>query len=130
MTISLMFVAEAQAQENPEYFHSVGKEKKDITVQDSILGDSVKADEVNSSDFSMLTIEELEMYIKKFEGMIGKATDKTTRLNNGRVLSYYTGEQHALTLENVAKVAEEEGLSNLLFVLAQAVLEKQGMSGI
>lgn len=123
MTISLMFVAEDQAQENPEYFHSVGKEKKDITVQDSILGDSVKADEVNSSDFSMLTIEELEMYIKKFEGMIGKATDKTTRLNNGRVLSYYTGEQHALTLENVAKVAEEEGLSNLLFVLAQAVLE-------
>ena len=61
MTISLMFVAVAQAQENPEYFHSVGKEKKDITVQDSILGDSVKADEVNSSDFSMLTIEELEM---------------------------------------------------------------------
>ena len=130
--VSFVSGIEIEAQETTGYFHSVGvHQRKEIQVSDSIRQeavvniqpDSLSSQEIKSSDFSSLSIEELERYIKKYEGLISKAADKTTNQNNDRILSYYNGESHPLTLANVMQVAEEQGLSNLLFVLAQAVLE-------
>lgn len=133
VTISLLCSAEIDAQGTADYFHSVGiHQRKELHPSDSIrqeavtntvLSDSLDGQEIKASDFSSLSIEELEMYIKKYEGLISKAADKTTNQNNCRILSYYKGESHPLTLTNVLKVSEEVGLSNRLFVLAQAVLE-------
>lgn len=130
--VSFVSGIEIEAQETTGYFHSVGvHQRKEIQVSDSIRQeavvniqpDSLSSQEIKSSDFSSLSIEELERYIKKYEGLISKAADKTTNQNNDRILSYYNGESHPLTLANVMQVAEEQGLSNLLFVLAQAILE-------
>ena len=133
LAVSFVPIIETEAQETTGYFHSVGvHQRKEIQVSDSVrqeavtniqAPDSLSDQEIKSSDFSSLSIEELEMYIKKYEGLLSKAADKTTNQNNDRILSYYNGESHPLTLANVMQVAEEQGLSNLLFVLAQAILE-------
>lgn len=133
LPISIVSFTEIAAQNTTDYFHSVGvHQKRESQPSDSLrlenvdsvqVSDSVMRREIRPSDFSSLSIEELEMYIKKYEGLISKAADKTSNQNNSRILSYYEGESHPLTLQNVLHVAEVQGLSNLLFVLAQAVLE-------
>lgn len=132
-SLSIMPFVDIDAQNSTDYFHSIGKDqKKGFALSDSVSSvsdgcfaqvDSVGEPRAETLDLSSLTIEELESYIKRYEGLINKASDKTSRQNNSRILSYYNGESHNLTLSNVMKVAEEVGLSNLSFVMAQAVLE-------
>jgi uncharacterized FlgJ-related protein len=104
------------------------KDKGQEDVLDSVaMKDSMTADSahVMNTDYSSLSIEQLEKLIILYENYIHKKRESSTLIehNNQQVLSYYTGESHELTLTNLIDVIEEVGLSNQLFVLAQAVLE-------
>ena len=70
--VSFVSGIEIEAQETTGYFHSVGvHQRKEIQVSDSIRQeavvniqpDSLSSQEIKSSDFSSLSIEELERYI-------------------------------------------------------------------
>ena len=104
------------------------KDKGQEDVLDSVaMKDSMTVDsaQVMNTDYSDLSIEQMEKLIILYENYIHKKRESSTliRHNNQQVLSYYTGESHELTLTNLIDVIEEVGLSNQLFVLAQAVLE-------
>ena len=121
-----------------ESFHTIREHHRPIVintkdkVQEDALGsvamkDSMTADssQVMNTDYSDLSIEQLEKLIILYENYIHKKRESSTLIehNNQQVISYYTGESHELTLTNLIDVIEEVGLSNQLFVLAQAVLE-------
>lgn len=93
-----------------------------VAMKDSMTADSAQ---VMNTDYSDLSIEQLEKLIILYENYIRKKRESSTLIehNNQQVISYYTGERHELTLANLMDVIEEVGLSNQLFVLAQAVLE-------
>ena len=93
-----------------------------VAIKDSMTVDSAQ---VMNTDYSDLSIEQLEKLIILYENYLHKKRESSTliRHNNQQVLSYYTGDSHELTLTNLIDVIEEVGLSNQLFVLAQAVLE-------
>ena len=104
------------------------KDKGQENILDSIaMKDSMTVDsaQVMKTDYSNLSIEQLEKLIILYENYLHKKRESSTLIehNNQQVLSYYTGESHELTLANLIDVIEEVGLSNQLFVLAQAVLE-------
>ena len=93
-----------------------------IAMKGSMTVDSAQ---VMNTDYSGLSIEQLEKLIILYENYIHKKRESSTLIehNNQQVLSYYTGKSHELTLTNLIDVIEKVGLSNQLFVLAQAVLE-------
>ncbi|MBQ2196207.1 MAG: glucosaminidase domain-containing protein [Prevotella sp.] len=93
-----------------------------VAMKDSMTADSAH---VMNTDYSSLSIEQLEKLIILYENYLHKKRESSTLIehNNQQVISYYTGESHELTLANLIDVIEEVGLSNQLFVLAQAVLE-------
>lgn len=93
-----------------------------VVMKGSITVDSAQ---VMNTDYSDLSIEQLEELIILYENYLHKKRESSTliRHNNQQVISYYTGESYELTLANLMDVIEEVGLSNQLFVLAQAVLE-------
>ena len=93
-----------------------------VAMKDSMTADSAQ---VMNTDYSGLSIEQLEKLIILYEYHLHKKRESSTLIehNNQQVISYYTGESHELTLANLIDVIEEIGLSNQLFVLAQAVLE-------
>ena len=93
-----------------------------VAMKDSMTADSAH---VMNTDYSSLSIEQLEKLIILYENYLHKKRERSTLIehNNQQVISYYTGESHELTLANLIDVIEEVGLSNQLFVLAQAVLE-------
>lgn len=93
-----------------------------VAMKESLTVDSAQ---VTNIDYSDLSIEQLEKLIVLYENYINKKRESSTliRHDNQQVLSYYTGESHELTITNLIDVIEEVGLSNQLFVLAQAVLE-------
>ena len=93
-----------------------------VAIKDSMTVDSAQVMNTDYSDLSILQLEEL---IILYENYLHKKRESSTliRHNNQQVLSYYTGDSHELTLANLIDVIEEVGLSNQLFVLAQAVLE-------
>ena len=93
-----------------------------VAMKDSMTADSAH---VMNTDYSSLSIEQLEKLIILYENYLHKKRESSTLIehNNQQVISYYTGESHELTLANLIDVIEEIGLSNQLFVLAQAVLE-------
>ena len=93
-----------------------------VAMKDSMTMDSAQ---VMNTDYSDLSIEQMEKLIILYENYIHKKRESSTliRHNNQQVLRYYTGESRELTLTNLIDVMEEVGLSNQLFVLAQAVLE-------
>ena len=114
-----------------EHYRPIVNDTKDKGQEDSLdsvaMKDSMTADssQVMNTDYSDLSIEQLEKLIILYENYIHKKRESSTLIehNNQQVLSYYTGESHELTLTNLIDVIEEVGLSNQLFVLAQAVLE-------
>ena len=121
-------------QSNNESFHTIMEHRRplvnkahedvpgDINVKDSTVVDSVQ---VSNADYSDLSIEQLEKMIVLYENYIQNKRESNTLIKNSnqQILKYYNGESHELTLANLIDVIEEVGLSNQLFVLAQAVLE-------
>lgn len=122
-----------KAQANVGGFYTVGVKKTtriDLTekVEDSVsrndstsLPDSL---ELKEDDLSMLSETQLESLIGKYEKYLSEKDKKCHQSkNNQLVIKYYDGESHTLCLENLHEVMKEVGVSNQLFVLAQAVLE-------
>ena len=131
--------AGSSAQHLYNSFYTVGKKKNNPTVKVmSVSYDTTKEDSssdaeteprdavmIPDNDYSCLTIEQLESLIARYESCLNHRGIRTaeTKHHNKNILSYYTGDSHELTLSNLVDVVEEVGLSNQLFVLAQAVLE-------
>lgn len=122
-----------KAQANVGGFYTVGVKKTtriDLTekVEDSVsrndstsLPDSL---ELKEDDLSMLSKTQLESLIREYEKYLSEKDKKCHQSkNNQLVIKYYDGESHTLCLENLHEVMKEVGVSNQLFVLAQAVLE-------
>ncbi|MCQ2220382.1 MAG: glucosaminidase domain-containing protein [Prevotella sp.] len=133
--VSLMLLAPLaiKAQANVGGFYTVGVKKTtriDLTekVEDSVsrnystsLPDSL---ELKEDDLSMLSETQLESLIREYEKYLSEKDKKCHQSkNNQLVIKYYDGESHTLCLENLHEVMKEVGVSNQLFVLAQAVLE-------
>ena len=85
--------------------------------------------------YSHLSIEQLENLICKYENFlrlrdsIRETSHSRKPLDHkGKVHSYQEWPPRELTLENLKDVVNEVGLSNSLFVLAQAVLETGNFS--
>ena len=125
------------AQNTIPAFFTVGKPFQ-TSVNNMVVGDSLQEERVtmagiktpnslmtNKVDYSSFSIEQLEKLIAKYENFFalrpGKKGSITSK--NAPVHSYYEGKSHELTLENLMSVMDEVGISNQLFVLAQAVLE-------
>ena len=116
-----------------DYFNTVGvrccnasvtEQQEDSTVMDDsgICESKSPGDEYG---YSMLSVPQLENLIARYEGYIQSKRQPpfSKTACNSRILSYYEGESHDLNINNLISVVGEVGLSNQLFVLAQAVLE-------
>ena len=125
-------------QSNNESFHTIMEHNHHLVInakgiEQGYMSDSttekdsmtVDSTQVMSANYSDLSIEQLEKLIILYENYIRKKRESNTLTNdnNQQILKYYNGESHELTLANLIDVIEEVGLSNQLFVLAQAVLE-------
>ena len=83
---------------------------------------AVASTQVN--EYSYLSIEQLEYFIGEFEALLDKKSKPISSIKSkGKVYQFYEGDSHELNIYNLMKVMEEVGLSNQLFVLAQAVVE-------
>lgn len=82
----------------------------------------IASEQVN--EYSCLSIEQLEHFIGEFEALLAKKSKRTSSSEaQGKVYQFYEGDSHDLNIYNLMEVMEEVGLSNQLFVLAQAVVE-------
>ena len=113
--------------EHEHYNHTTsvtGTLEVDSTPQNDSL-QIVESQPLYMADFSDLSIGQLEKLISLYEDYIRnkRESNNSTKCHNGRILSYYNGNYHELNITNLKSVIEEVGLSNQLFVLAQAILE-------
>ena len=116
-----------------DYFNTVGVRCCNVSVaeqqEDSteLEGSGISEPESpgKADDYSMLSVPQLESLIARYEGLIQNKRQPpfSKTASNSRILSYYEGESHDLNMNNLISVVGEVGLSNQLFVLAQAVLE-------
>lgn len=125
------------AQSSLGYFHSIGTSKRYVevidTTQQADLG-RCSSDQNSSSggvDYRNLSVAELETLIRKYERSIFlRDSLMSTKFSDckGKLHSYYNWNPRELNLENLMDVVHEVGLSNKLFVLAQALLETGNFS--
>lgn len=123
-------------------FYSLGNKKKEESamkdahmeeMDDSISSQlsSVPTKQNVSTEQSVHSIEELKCLIEKYERQICMR-DSINRAksvsNNKKVHSYRQWNPRELNLKNLTDVMSEVGLSNKLFVLAQAMLETGNFS--
>ena len=126
------------AQNTNNAFYTLGGKPSHPSVGIMLGGDSLYEERVttasieipdslvtNKGDFSSFSIEQLEKLIAKYENILALKPGKNSSKPSKKVPvhSYYEGKSHELTLENLMSVMDEVGISNQLFVLAQAVLE-------
>jgi len=101
----------------------VEKDKHDYSTN----SDSITSDELSTvSTEQNLSLEQLEEKIRQYEQRLEHR--KANRKSEEPVYSFYSGEEQELSIPNLIKVMKEVGLSNQLFVLAQAVLETGNFS--
>lgn len=84
------------------------------------------ADEASEqvNEYSCLSIEQLEHFISEFEALLDRKNKRASSTEaNSKVYHFYEGDSHELDIYNLMQVMEEVGLSNQLFVLAQAIVE-------
>lgn len=139
LCLAMIVSAGSSAQHLYNSFYTVGEKKhnpavkaipvsNDTTKEDSSSNAEIEPGDavmIPDNDYSCLNIEQLENLIARYENYLNHQNKRTAeaRHHNKNILSYYTGNSHELTLSNLVDVVEEVGLSNQLFVLAQAVLE-------
>lgn len=132
----VLYVAESMAQNGSNRFYTVGEAKSKVVLSnDKEFADSNELQE--QSDTAILPlqtgIKKASTSMKNLKILIGEyeryvlLKDSLQLLNangnKGVVHSYYKWKPRDLTLNNLADVLAEVGLSNKLFVLAQALLE-------
>lgn len=130
----LLYPTTISAQSDHAAFHTIKEGRigmrRTKPIADTLLSDSTidsisDIPSLKAEDFSILSIGQLEELIGRYEHYLANRSKSsaTTKTHNQQVHSYYNGTSHELTLSNLVDVIEEVGLSNQLFVLAQAVLE-------
>lgn len=78
----------------------------------------------NDNDDRKISLEKLSFLIDKYERYLKQKNKKDSCNQSGdKLISYYKGNPRELSLANLMAVSDEVGLSNQLFVLAQALLE-------
>lgn len=80
-----------------------------------------KAQRTGWEKYAELPVERLEKLVNQYEMAIERKLAR--RKLQEPIHRFYEGEHHELTIYNLMEVVEEVGLSNQLFVLAQAVVE-------
>lgn len=88
------------------------------TLDETLSDDSTK---IRENPFAGLPIENLERMLAEYEEREQKYESKSG-------LCFYEGDCHELNMNNLTLVVGEIGLSNQLFVLAQAILETGNFS--
>lgn len=121
----------AQTQASP--FNSIGiigsgnQSKKNNKTNLVSTGHSLPLDSItkpNNDDDRNISPEKLSFLIEKYERYLKLKNKKDSCNRSGyKLISYYKGNPRELSLANLMAVADEVGLSNQLFVLAQALLE-------
>ena len=125
----------AQAQASP--FNTIGnigysKQKKKnspMSNLDSTEGklslDSIsKCSDIPSSKGMDIPQDKLSSIIEMYERYLSQKKKKDScYVNECKIISYYKGSPRELNLTNLMAVSDEVGLSNQLFVMAQALLE-------
>ena len=108
-----------------------------VEVQNEELEDSVslsrsimQSQQAASTEYQTPSIEELKSLIEKCERRMAlrDSTNCTKSVDNKRIHSYRQWNPRELNLKNLTDVMSEVGLSNKLFVLAQALLETGNFS--
>ena len=138
LLVGLVFCAsQCFAQNSLGYFHSIGTSKRYVEVRDTTQQvdlDRCSSDQNSSSggvDYRNLSVAELETLIRKYEQSIFLRDSLMSMKSSGykgKLHSYYNWNPRELNLENLMDVVHEVGLSNKLFVLAQALLETGNFS--
>lgn len=133
----VLCISQCFAQNSLSYFHSIGTSKRYVevidTTQQADLG-RCSSDQNSSSggvDYRNLSVAELETLIRKYERSIFLRDSLMSVKSSGykgKLHSYYNWNPRELNLENLMDVVHEVGLSNKLFVLAQALLETGNFS--
>lgn len=121
----------AQTQASP--FNSIGgigsgsPSKKNNKTNLVSTGHSLPLDSItkpNNDDDRNISPEKLSFLIEKYERYLKLKNKKDSCNQSGyKLISYYKGNPRELSLANLMAVSDEVGLSNQLFVLAQALLE-------
>lgn len=119
--IAIAFGSNAlHAQRVDSFFNTVGtitEVRHPITIEAMEATEEISDDE--SSEPELRPVEQTERML----GLVKERDESMEGSNAYNVLSFYDGERHELTLDNLLGVLDEFGLSNRLYVLAQAVLE-------
>lgn len=123
-------------------FYSIGNTKMEVLTMKDIhkenMGDSIPSPTSSvppkqdvGIEQSAYSIDELKSLIEKYERQLS-IKDSASRIksvgNNKKVHSYRQWNPRELNMKNLTDVMSEVGLSNKLFVLAQAVLETGNFS--
>lgn len=133
----VLCISQCFAQNSLGYFHSIGTSKRSVEARDTTQQtdlDRCSSDQNSSSggvDYRNLSMAELETLIRKYERSIFLRDSLKcikTYSCKGKLHSYYNWNPRELNLENLMDVVHEVGLSNKLFVLAQALLETGNFS--
>ena len=94
----------------------------------AIEGESALDSIVNPCDSSFdgyndIPQDKLSSLINRYEKYLSQRRDYPRNTFDSKAISYYKGKPRELSLSNLMEVSCEVGLSNQLFVLAQALLE-------
>lgn len=122
-------------------FYSLGSARPRTTsameIQDEELKDSVSLSsssmqslQTDNTEHQAPSIEELKSLIEKYEQQMAlrDSVNRVKSVGSKRVHSYRQWNPRDLNLKNLTDVMSEVGLSNKLFVLAQAILETGNFS--
>lgn len=132
----MLHVTCCMAQNSSEKFYTIGKTKHNTVLSDGMkcentdeasgYMDTATVSPQSDTEKSNSSIEELKLLIGEYERHLFLKDSLRlckTSGNKGKIHSYYPWKPRELTLKNLTDVLTEVGLSNKLFVLAQALLE-------
>ena len=132
---SLLFsatMAHATAQEASGSFYSVAPSSSNCQVEEVVDEMQEPTDTTERKiPYKNMSVEEIERLIAYYENMLAARDSLACQKPSGsnlNVLSYAEWAPRELNLESLKDVLGEVGLSNKLFVLAQAVLETGNFS--
>lgn len=96
----------------------------DATEGNLTLDSISKCSDIPSSNSMDIPQDKLSSIIKMYERYLSQKKKKDScYVNECKTISYYKGSPRELNLTNLMAVSDEVGLSNQLFVMAQALLE-------
>lgn len=97
--------------------------KEVVPKQNAADSIEVSTQDLSHKEYSNLSIDKLEMLIGRYESFLNHHNEDASGTKQKNILSYFKGSPRELNLGNLLDVLDEVGISNHLFVMAQALLE-------